>query len=446
MTRLRDTIKAFSLRQITRVQMPQLGALKNTCARFEVAASQIEHYTERLERIVRLLQSRRASLLERRDIRFATAAIGNSDLLGEAEVAEILAEIERRHSAPLWRAIFNALLASYRSEWLRLRLTAFLSRHFSALQLQVRQFCDHSHILNGEGYLQELASDLACSNNIAHFCLSKNITSSILGSNYGTELKIAALRKAVQSEDKDSIRNFLNWVFSTINGTPIGEYYEAMLAPFETALPPSEVQKLIIGKAVEKFRDPRIYSWPGLRGADGQVRRDRCMATIRRWLSIEYLDLFIRIIESTAVDRQFQPRKAFWLKYFERDKITDVTLILASDADRAARAARSRETRTEYMKWSKLNAALPNQSVLLMRLGDLIIAEWSHSGALRFWMATNEAAPEFHLPEYHGNQLRQGSLKIKVGNELKDAIIHHENRQWMRWSSNAISHYTGVSV
>jgi hypothetical protein len=446
MMRLRDTIKTFSLRQITRAQMPQLGALKNTCARFEVATSPVEHFTKRLERIVTLLQSHRASLLERRDIRFATAAIGNSDLLGETEVAEVLSEIERRHSAPLCRAVFNALLASYRNDRLRVRLRSFLSRHLSALQLHAQQFCEQSRILNDDGHLTELASDLARSKNVAHFCLSKNITSSILASNYGTELKIAALRKTVQSEDKDSIRNFLNWVFSTINGIPIGEYYEAMLAPFETASPPSEVQKLIIGKAVEKFRDPRIYSWPGLRGADGQVRRDRCMATIRRWLSIEYLDLFIRIIESTAVDRQFQPRKAFWLKYFERDKITDVTLILASDADRAAREARSRETRTEYMKWSKLNAALPDQSVLLMRLGDLIIAEWSHSGALRFWMATNEAAPKFHLPEYLGHQLRQGSLKIKVGNELRDAIIHHENRQWMRWASNAIGHYTGVSV
>jgi len=81
-----------------------------------------------------------------------------------------------------------------------------------------------------------------------------------------------------------------------------------------------------------------------------------------------------------------------------------------------------------------------------MRLGDLIIAEWSHNGAMRFWEASAEEAPDFHVPEYLGHQLRQRSLKVKVGNELKDAITHHENGQWMTWASNAIRYHTGVSV
>ena len=81
-----------------------------------------------------------------------------------------------------------------------------------------------------------------------------------------------------------------------------------------------------------------------------------------------------------------------------------------------------------------------------MRLGDLVIAEWSHSGAMRFWKADDDTAPNFHLAEYLGHQLRANSIKIKVGSEYRDSIKHYENGQWMRWASDAIKHHTGVSV
>ena len=77
-----------------------------------------------------------------------------------------------------------------------------------------------------------------------------------------------------------------------------------------------------------------------------------CVATIKRWLSIEYLDLFIKIIEKTAEDRQFKPRKAFWLKYFEKGVISDLTLALASDANAIARKMRNQADNAEYMQWA----------------------------------------------------------------------------------------------
>ena len=181
-------------------------------------------------------------------------------------------------------------------------------------------------------------------------------------------------------------------------------------------------------------------------GRNGEARREACVSTLKRWLSIEYLDLFIKIIESTAVDRQFKPRKQFWLKYFEKDKISDVTLILASDADKIAHKMRTQMDNTDYMQWAKLELASSNQSVLLMRLGDLVIAEWSHNGAIRFWKSTDKNAPQFHLKEYVASQLRDGSLKIKVGNTQRNSIIHHENGEWMNSAADTIRYFTNVTV
>lgn len=152
----------------------------------------------------------------------------------------------------------------------------------------------------------------------------------------------------------------------------------------------------------------------------------------------------MKIIEETAEDRQFKPRKAFWLKYFEKGVISDLTLILASDADRIARKMRARTNNVEYMKWATLNAALSNQSVLLMQIGDLVIAEWSHSGAMRFWKANTKVAPEFHATDYLSSKLRNGSLKVKVGGQLRDSIVHYENGDWMKWARDAIEYHTSV--
>jgi hypothetical protein len=272
------------------------------------------------------------------------------------------------------------------------------------------------------------------------------INSNILASDYGVELKLAAVRSCVGADDGDLVQRVLTWCFAGVTATPISAYYEAALSPFEGKSPPIRVQKVLMSVLLARYGDPRIGAWPGLEGREGAARREVCVSTMKRWLSIEYLDLFIRIIEKTAEDKQFKPRKAFWLRYFERSVVSDVTLIIASDAMRIARKIRSEMNNPEYMKWANLLSALPNQSVLLMQIGDLIIAEWSHSGAMRFWKAGEKAAPKFHLGEYWSSTLRRGSLKVKVGSTVRDSIIHHENGHWMTWARNAIEYHTGVRV
>ncbi|HEY6259682.1 MAG TPA: EH signature domain-containing protein [Xanthobacteraceae bacterium] len=434
----------FSTKRVTRLQLPNVTALSKVCKGFDGASSPLEDDQDRIKRILYLIRTGEAALLVHRDIRFITVAIGSTDLIGSGEISGILVEVERRHDHRLLPAVFKALLASYREQRLRSSLRAFLKRHASALHGHIRHFSDQSGILDADDHLEAVAADLSAAKDIYSFCLKKGIGSNILASNYGTELKLAVIRRAVKLGDAKSLRAILGWAFASATGTPIGDYYEAMLSPFEAEVPSLDVQKALMSTLVLKFGDPRIVDWPGLLGNDGEMRREACAAILRRWLSIEYLDLFIKIIEKTAEDRQFRPRKAFWLKYFEKGLISDLTLVLASDANRIARKMRGELNNAEYMKWATLNSALPNQSVLLMRLGDLVIAEWSHSGAMRFWKITDKNVPKFHNDEYFSSALRSGSLKVKVGGNFRDSIIHHDNGQWMAWARNAIEYHTGV--
>jgi hypothetical protein len=443
---LLKSLNEFSKKRITRLAFPEVKALKKACVGFDGARAQSEDAEKRIRRILASFKVTEAELLDRRDIRFITASIGSSDLIGKSEVSRILAEVERRGDERLFRSLFRALLAAYREPVLRSMIRPFVARHSNTLRPDTRRFCEQSGILEGDEHLNRLGEQLARSNNFYGFCVWKGINSNILASNYGTELKLAAVRESVKSPDEDSLQQFLEWVFAGVRGTPIGDYYEAMLSPFEAMAPQPGVQKFLIGKIIERFRDPRLHVWPSLRGANGQGRQETCVATVKRWLSIEYLDLFIKIIESTAVDRQFKPRKAFWLKYFEKSVVSDVALILATDANKVARKMRAELDNAEYMQWATLSGTLSNQSVLLMRLGDLIIAEWSHSGAMRFWQADGKSVPTFHAKEYQGSELRNDSIKVRVGSGYRDSVIHSANGEWMRWASGAIKHHTGLSV
>lgn len=440
-------INEFPIKRLNRLTLPSNSALRERCEKFRLAPGRAaEESGARVFRILAAFSAEEAPSLGSHDLRFIAAAIGAHALISTGEVRAILAELKRRREPRLMRSAFRALLANYRQENLRLMLRAFVAQHFSDLPASARRFCEHSGILREDGAIEKVCEQITDAADISVFCLSMGLNSSALSTGYGIEVRLRTLRMAVERSEVEELDKLLKWSFEGINGVPLGDYYAAVLEPFEMRPPPPDVQKLLMATLVRKFRDPRIHQWPSLAGSEGQSRRAICVETIKKWLSIEYLDLFIQIIQATAVDAQFNPRKQFWLKYFEKGVISDLTLILANDANTVALTARGRQQGAEYMKWSALSQAGSNQSVLLMRLGDLIIAEWSHDGAMRFWRATDPDAPDFHMGEYSARQLRSGGLRVRVSGEYKPAIVHQPNGQWMRWAREAIEYHTGVRV
>lgn len=444
MTSLSEALQGFSARSLPRHSIPEIAKLSAACARFRSSDAGRRNYAGRLGEILAQIRTGELHSITRRNVRFVLAAAGMWAETTPGDLLPIIAELERRNDDGLYRASLSALLATYQNKTFSDVMREFLRRHIHALRAGTRLFVDQSGILETND-LTPFAQRAVDSNNLQIFCVEKGISANILASNYGTALKLEALRLAARSDDENLLRTVSDWAFSGIVGTPVGAFYEAMLYGVSSETPSPSVQKIIVSVLVEKFGDPRLEPWPGLTGANNERRREYCVTTVRRWLSIEYLDLFIRIIEDTAEDRQFKPRKDFWLKYFEKDAVSDITLILASDAGRIARRKRAELENGEHMQWATLSNSLQNQSVLLMRIGDLIIAEWSHSGAIRFWNARSQNAPRFHEGDYLGAALRNGSIKVKVGSEYRESIIHHENGQWMKWAEQAIRYHTGIS-
>ena len=444
---LRDAIKEFSFKRATRHAFPKSAAINRVCGKFEETgrpSKEIER--ERIKRITGAFANGVQASLRRRDLRFIASSIGSEGVGQPKIIGLILEEVKRRADRRLYRVLFISLLNNYRDAELRRSIGSLLAADLDLLTPDAKRFVEASGVLKESDGLLGFAKRLLSGKDIYSACMASGVNSRILLSSYGTELKLAVLRTMIRTEEPETVKVCLNWAVRGIQGIPIGDYYEAVLSPFEEAAPQSDLQQILISWLIEEYKDPRLHLWPIPLGKNGEARREWCVSILKRWLSIQYLDLFIDIIETTAVDRQFRPRKAFWLKYFEQDKISDVTLILASEADRVARKMRAKFDDADYMQWARLGQASSDQSVLLMRLGDLIIAEWSHNGAIRFWKADGKDSPKFHLREYAGPELRRNSLRVKVGAESRDSIIHHENGIWMRWAAAAIRRFTGVTV
>jgi len=174
---------------------------------------------------------------------------------------------------------------------------------------------------------------------------------------------------------------------------------KALLSPFEGRKPAAEIEVTLRQFFLQCLGDPRLPQEAGWARVPERVRR-----VMYRWLVSTDLDDFFRLLDKTALDRHWRYRKAFWRAYLQRDLITDTWIVLGSQAAKIARRTFEHGDKAVGRLRSG-PGVLGNHSVLLMRLGRMTVAEWSHNGTCRFWLYGNSDAPAMYREEYHRNEL-----------------------------------------
>lgn len=209
-----------------------------------------------------------------------------------------------------------------------------------------------------------------------------------------------------------------------------GRLAEGLLLPFTHKTPPEEIKNEISKFLVKHLRDPRLRpdQWIG-------VDKD-AVAVLKRWLVGDTLEDFFFILDQSALDQHWFYRRAFWHAYWRRGYIQEAWVALGTRAQEIVR----RRRRDLLGQYAQLKGGQSTHSVLLMQIGDLTVAEWSHSGACRFW-DSREWAPELYKPVYSSFQLK------KLGG-ADEAFSHHGSPQgrWQYQFEHYISQHTGFSV
>ncbi len=172
----------------------------------------------------------------------------------------------------------------------------------------------------------------------------------------------------------------------------------ALLRPFVGRSPEPAVQEKIRSFLCRTIGDPRIRR-PAWQGAPEEIRN-----VLFRWLVSLALDDFFRVFDEVAWKQHWEYRKAFWSAYLKKDAISDAWVVLGRDAlERIRRASRTEAIAAASFRTG--SDAHRSHSVLLMRIGGLNIAEWSHNGTCRIWREGSKKAPKLYEAKYSRSDL-----------------------------------------
>lgn len=226
------------------------------------------------------------------------------------------------------------------------------------------------------------------------------------------ETAFRAACQVVAEKPSESVRpwqaRLIAW--ATDNGKPLDfpkawpNYAGALFRPWIGKEPAPDHRAQLIEAALAYAGDPRVSEarWRPVRAEFGDA-----YDVIVRWLTKASVEQFFDIVSETMTDRpdMWEQRRRFWTRYLKADKISAAWVAFGSDgAARATRVARSSGDRglSMFGKLSSGSGRTPQHASLIMRIGDLVVAEWSHNGKCYFWRYNDKAAPKLFLHNTRG--------------------------------------------
>jgi len=210
-----------------------------------------------------------------------------------------------------------------------------------------------------------------------------------------------------------------------------GRTAQACLLPAGSAPVPKEEVKAFLRR---NLGDPRTQP------ARWETAGEAATQVMRSWLAAASLEAFLALISETNDDKQWRYRQAFWRACLRRVPSAEVWVVLGPGMTRRARAMRDLADGYGRMEAS---GSAGEQAVLLMRLGSLVLSEWSNVGPVRAWERGDRACPQLYEREYDPEALRALCLSFPNhpaygnGGALNSRGLWHRNGDKGLWQGCA---------
>jgi hypothetical protein len=182
-----------------------------------------------------------------------------------------------------------------------------------------------------------------------------------------------------------------------------GEIARGLLAPWLDGgrEPLDPVRDSVRTFLLQKLADPR------LRPQNWTAAGEEATNLMRRWLARASLKAFFDLIADHALDAHWKYREAFWSACLNKGRIDDAWLALGSQVHASARAVR--ELDGAYARLEGAGVA-GNQSILILKVKNIVFCEWSHNGKLRAWPDDWKSAPRLNQKIYAREDVTQKGL------------------------------------
>ncbi|BCW87126.1 hypothetical protein sos41_02520 [Alphaproteobacteria bacterium SO-S41] len=191
---------------------------------------------------------------------------------------------------------------------------------------------------------------------------------------------------------------------------------DALFLPWEDREPSDDHKRLLVDFAISVAGDPRLVDPRAslrLKRAAWSSETKRTQTILRRWLIRAAFRQFFDFVDAVAEPLPWAYRRAFWNSYLEANYVSDAWVVFGAHSARLAEdAARSTKDSSllQFGTVRRGGGRGPRQSALLLRIGTLVIADWSHSGKYNIWDSSNPSSPKFYLKEYDADSLNFAPL------------------------------------
>jgi hypothetical protein len=236
-----------------------------------------------------------------------------------------------------------------------------------------------------------------------------------------------------RSPSTDVVKRIVDWIVGPDGRLTVSQarrhLAEALLMPWRNRDPAEEVKQCIRAALLDTLNDPRIAhaEWAGV--------SDKAKRVMFRWLARASLEQFLAVVDHTAIRHQWEFRRAFWGAYIDRNHVHDAWVAFGSTGTARAKQLAQEMEDPGMLSFSSLKGGSPNQAVLLLQIGELIVADWSHNGTLRIWREQHQRAPKLYNGEYQAVALRQ----------VADFDQRHTG-DWQRYARDFIAEHTGIRI
>ena len=175
---------------------------------------------------------------------------------------------------------------------------------------------------------------------------------------------------------------------------------EAMLLPWTTRTPTPEQRDFIKRTLLGLLKEPRTnpVAWVDVSGA--------AQAVMCHWLAKMSLEQFLEVVDETVQihhTRMWSSRRKFWGAYYEKGFIQEAWVVFGRRGAAIARHTAGSRERADVISFGTFlgdPASDQRQAVLIMKIGALVVADWSHNGCCHVWLAYNDKAPRVLQREY----------------------------------------------
>jgi hypothetical protein len=215
-------------------------------------------------------------------------------------------------------------------------------------------------------------------------------------------------------------------------------FVRTLLEPWRSKDPPVELRKQLQRLLIGFFGDPRIA-----RERWESVPPDLTKILLK-WLTRgsieEFLSVVDRSLENDAHERRMWSfRRAFWIAYLDANLISEAWVVFSRRAINEARSA-------QMTGFGEREGGADPRSVLIMRIGDATVVEWSHNGRCWIWpkAASDDetmSAGALRRPTAHGKPPRLYERSYH-SDALRHAPIfeNHMGAESYSWQAKVAEH------